>query len=313
MNLDIRHLKLIVAVSEEKSVTRAGEILHLTQSALSHQLREIEDKLGTPLFLRMNKKMILTPAGDRLLRTARQVLDEVKRAEDHISQIAANRLGTLRVSTECYTCYHWLPEVMKEFRRRFPGIEVKIEARATHRPIEALLEGTLDLAIVSTVGRERQLDIRPLFSDEMVVIMAPDHPLVSRPYLRARDFAAQNVILYVSPDESTLFEKVLRPAGVTPARISIVPLTEAIIEMVKAGLGISPLAKWAVAEQMAAGKVVARPLTRRGLHREWQAVTIKQETSPPYIDEFIALLSRPDMPLAKPAIVRFMSGTPLRR
>src|SRR5215471_5991500 len=145
MNLDIRHLKLIVAVTEEKSVTRAGEVLHLTQSALSHQLREIEDKLGTPLFLRMNKKMILTPAGDRLLRTARQVLDEVKLAEDHISQIAANRLGTLRVSTECYTCYHWLPEVMKQFRRKFPGVEVKIEAQATHRPIQALLEGTLDL------------------------------------------------------------------------------------------------------------------------------------------------------------------------
>jgi LysR family transcriptional regulator for metE and metH len=103
MKLDTRHLKLIVAVTEEKSVTRAGEKLHLTQSALSHQLREIEEKLGVPLFLRMNKKMILTQAGERLLQTARQVLDEMKRAEDHISQMAANRQGTLRISTECYT------------------------------------------------------------------------------------------------------------------------------------------------------------------------------------------------------------------
>src|SRR5215472_5259205 len=197
VNLDIRHLKLIVAVTEEKSVTRAGGVLHLTQSALSHQLRDVEQKLGTPLFLRMNKKMILTPAGERLLETARQVLAEMKRAEQHISEMAANRQGTLRISTECYTCYHWLPEVMKEFRRKFPGIEVKIEAHATHRPIDALLEGTLDLAIVSTVGRDKQLDYRPLFRDEMVVIMAPDHPLISQPYLRARDFAYQNVILYV--------------------------------------------------------------------------------------------------------------------
>ena len=135
VNLDIRHLKLIVAVTEEKSVTRAGEVLHLTQSALSHQLREIEEKLGTLLFRRMNKKMVLTPAGERLLQTARQVLDEMKRAEDHISQMAANRQGTLRISTECYTCYHWLPEVMKEFRRKFPGVEVKIDADATHRDV----------------------------------------------------------------------------------------------------------------------------------------------------------------------------------
>jgi LysR family transcriptional regulator for metE and metH len=115
------------------------------------------------------------------------------------------------------------------------------------------------------------------------------------------------VILYVSTDESTLFEKVLRPAGITPARTSTVPLTEAIIEMVKAGLGVSALAKWTVADQIAAGKVVARGVTRRGLHREWQAVTLQQDTSPIYIDEFISLLSRPDMPLAKPGIVRFMS------
>jgi LysR family transcriptional regulator, regulator for metE and metH len=308
VNLDIRHLKLIVAVTEEKSVTRAGEVLHLTQSALSHQLREIEERLGTPLFLRMNKKMILTQAGERLLRTARQVLDEMKRAEDHISQMAANRQGTLRISTECYTCYHWLPDVMKDFRRKFPGVEVKIDADATHRPIQALLQGKLDLAIVSEVRRDKQLQYRALFEDEFVAVMSTDHPLIERPYITAADFADQNLILYVGPEESTLYDKVLRPAGVTPARLSVVPLTEAIIEMVKAGLGISALARWAVKDQIAAGKIVARPLTRRGLHRRWHAVTVKQNIVPAYIDEFIALLSRPAMPVGKPDIVRFVSS-----
>src|SRR5215510_13564808 len=307
VNLDIRHLKLIVAVTEEKSVKRAGEVLHLTQSALSHQLREIEEKLGTRLFLRMNKKMILTQAGERLLRTARQVLDEMKRAEDHISQMAANQQGTLRISTECYTCYHWLPDVMKEFRRKFPGVEVKIDAEATHRPIQALLQGKLDLGIVSDVRRDKQLQYRALFEDEFVAVMSTDHPLVARPCLTARDFANQNLILYVAPEESTLFTKMLRPAGVTPARVSTVPLTEAIIEMVKARLGISVLARWAVKDQVAAGKIVARPLTRRGMHRQWQAVTIKQEMTPAYIDEFIGLLSGPAMPLGKRGIVRLVS------
>jgi LysR family transcriptional regulator for metE and metH len=308
MNLDIRHLKLIVAVTEQKSVTKAGELLHLTQSALSHQLREIEEKLGTPLFLRMNKQMILTQAGERLLSTARQVLDEMKRAEDHIAQMAASKQGTLRISTECYTCYHWLPDVMKEFRPKFPDVEIKIEAEATHRPVQALLRGKLDLAIVSDWRRDKLLHYQPLFEDEFVAIMATDHPLVSRPYLRARDFADQDLFLYVRPEESTLFEKILRPAGVTPARISEVPLTEAIIEMVKAGLGISALARWAVEEQIAAGQIAARSITRKGLHRQWQAVTIKQDSTPAYISEFIALLSRPAMPLMRPGVVRFASG-----
>jgi LysR family transcriptional regulator, regulator for metE and metH len=308
MDLDVRHLKLIVAVTEEKSVTRAGEVLHLTQSALSHQLREIEERLGTPLFLRMNKKMILTPAGERLLFTARQVLDELKHAEHHISQIAANRQGTLRISTECYTCYHWLPDVMKEFRRKFPGVEVKIQAEATHRPIQALLQGKLDLAIVTEVRRDKQLQYHALFEDEFMAIMATDHPLASRPYIRAGDFADQNVILYVEPEESTLFNKLLRPAGISPTRVSTVPLTEAIIEMVKAGLGVSALAQWAVKEQLATGKIVARPITRGGLRRRWQAATIKQDTIPAYIEEFIGLLSRPAMPLRKTGIVRFVSN-----
>ena len=308
MNLDIRHLRLIVAVTEEKSVTKAGEMLHLTQSALSHQLREIEDKLGTPLFLRLNKRMILTQAGERLLSTARQVLDEMKRAEDQIVQMAASRQGTLRISTECYTCYHWLPDVMKEFRHKFPAVEVKIDAEATHRPIQALLGGKLDLAIVSDWRPDKLLRYQPLFKDEFVAVMASGHSLVSRPYLRARDFADQNLILYVRPEESTLFEKILRPAGVTPAHVSEVPLTEAIIEMVKAGLGISALARWAVEEQIAAGGITARSITRKGLHRQWQAVTIKQDSPPAYINEFVALLSRPAMPLGKPGIVRFASG-----
>src|ERR671939_269448 len=119
MKLDIRHLKLIVAVTEEKSVTRAGERLHLTQSALSHQLRDVEEKLGTPLFSRVNKRMILTQAGERLLQSARHVLDELKRAEDDIAQMAVGAHGSLRISTECYTCYHWLPGMMKEFSRKY--------------------------------------------------------------------------------------------------------------------------------------------------------------------------------------------------
>ena len=109
MKLDIRHLKLIVAVTEEKSVTKAGERLHLTQSALSHQLRDIEERLGTPLFLRLNKRMIPTQAGERLLSSARHVLDELKHAEDEVAQMANHKRGALRISTECYTCYHWLP------------------------------------------------------------------------------------------------------------------------------------------------------------------------------------------------------------
>jgi LysR family transcriptional regulator, regulator for metE and metH len=308
MKLDIRHLKLIVAVTEEKSVTRAGERLSLTQSALSHQLRDIEDRLGTPLFLRLNKRMLPTQAGERLLGVARQVLDELKRVEDDIARMASHKQGTLRVSTECYTCYHWLPDLLKEFNRKFSGVEVQIILEATRQPIQALLNGKLDLAIVTSAPRDKLLSYQPLFKDEVVAIMKPDHPLAARPYMRPRDFSDQHLFLYVEPKESSLFRLFLAPAGVTPAKISQVQLTEAILDMVKAGLGISMMARWAVMDQVEAGRIVARPLTSKGLNRQWSAALLKNDYTPPYVNEFIEMLSRHAMPAIKPAMVRSASG-----
>src|SRR5919202_6667526 len=135
MDLEVRHLQLVSSVADVGSLTRASERLHLTQSALSHQLRDIESRLGTALFLRVGKRLVLTPAGERLLASAKQVLDGLERTELEIRQMGRDRAGVLRLTTECYTCYHWLPRVLTDYRRRFPAVEVRIDVDATHRPI----------------------------------------------------------------------------------------------------------------------------------------------------------------------------------
>ena len=291
LHLEVRHLRLVETVAREGGLTRAANRLHVTQSALSHQLRDIEDKLGAPLFLRLNKKMLLTQAGERILSSARTVLDELKRVEEDISQIALHREGILRISTECYTCYHWLPPVLKPFGLEFPRVEVRIIAEATRRPIESLLDGKLDLAITSTFTRNQKLMFKPLFKDEMVVIVSPDHPLASRAYVSAKDFASEHLLVYALPKEDlTIYQKILIPAGVTPRHQSRVELTEAIIEMVKAGLGIGVMARWAVSPQIAAGTVCALPLGARGFHRQWSAAMIRHQSVPPYLLKFVELL-----------------------
>ena len=296
LHLEVRHLRLVEMGAKEGGLTRAANRLHVTQSALSHQLRDIEDKLGAPLFLRLNKKMLLTQAGERLLSSAPAVLDELKRAEEDIRQIALHREGILRISTECYTCYHWLPPVLEPFARAFPRVEVRIVAEATRRPVEALLDGRLDLAITSTVTRNQKLIFKPLFKDEMVIIMSPDHPLASRSYISAKDFASEHLLVYAIPkEELTIYQKVLVPAGVSPKHVSRVELTEAIIEMVKAGLGIGVMARWAVAPQIEAGSLVGVPLTAKGLHRHWNAAMIRHKAAPPYLLKFVELLTQNPM------------------
>jgi LysR family transcriptional regulator for metE and metH len=292
LHLEVRHLKLVETVAKEGGMTKAANRLHLTQSALSHQLRDIEAKLGTPLFLRLNKKMLLTQAGERLLSSAPVVLDELKRVEEDIRQIALHREGILRLSTECYTCYHWLPSVLKPFSQTFPRVEVRIVAEATRRPIEALLDGRLDLAITSATTRNRKLLFKPLFKDELVVIMSPDHRLAAQAYCSAKDFVTEHLLVYAVPkEELTVYNKLLLPAGVAPKHVSRVELTEAIIEMVKAGLGLSVMARWAVAPQVEAGTLCALPLTARGFHRQWSAAMIRHKGVPPYLLKFVELLA----------------------
>jgi LysR family transcriptional regulator for metE and metH len=292
LHLEVRHLRLMETVAREGGITKAANRLHLTQSALSHQLRDIEEKLGTPLFLRLNKRMLLTQAGERLLNAAPLVLDELRRAEEDIRQIALHREGMLRISTECYTCYHWLPAVLKPFQEVFPRVEVRIVVEATRRPVEALLDGRLDLAITSTATRNHKLTFKPLFRDELVVIASPGHPLAARPYVTAKDLAAEHLLVYALPNEDlTVFQKVLVPAGVKPRQVSRVELTEAIIEMVKAGMGISVMARWAVAPHVEAGLLRVLPLTARGLHRQWSAAMIRHKAQPPYLRQFVELVA----------------------
>src|SRR5262245_44079149 len=227
MSLEIRHLRLVAAIAAEGGVTRAGNRLHLTQSALSHQLRDVEERLGAPLFERLNKRMVLTPAGERLLRTARLVLDEIRSAEDDIRRASSGRDGVLRITTECYTNYHWLPSRLKLFHQNYPRVDVEVVVEATSEPVGALIGGKLDLAIVNREVRDRRIALRPLFPAEFVVVMEPRHRLAARPYVRPEDFAEETYIMYSTLDDNTAFQEILRPAGIVPRRAIRVQLTEA--------------------------------------------------------------------------------------
>jgi LysR family transcriptional regulator for metE and metH len=292
VRLEIRHLKLLAAVAEEGSVTEAGRRLHVTQSALSHQLRDAEDRLGTALFLRLGKKMVLTPAGEKMLDSARKVLDELHGAETHIQGMNGGTCGVVRISTECYTCYHWLPPVMKKFHSKFPLVEIDIVLEATARPIEALLDGKLDVAVVSCRPRNKSLRLTPTCEDELMIVMGLHHRLAASTHVVPHDLAGETILCYPPKEDSTLLMKVLRPASIVPQRIVEIPLTESIVDMASAGIGVALLARWAVAAYLQTGRVVARPLNKSGFRRQWYAATLRSRPSPPYLTEFVNLLAR---------------------
>jgi LysR family transcriptional regulator for metE and metH len=302
MTLEVRHLSLVKAVAEAGNISRAGIQLHLTQSALSHQLQAIEQKLGVPLFLRHNKRMTLSKSGERLLRSAGQILEELNRVEEDIRLIASNKEGVLRVSTECSTAYHWLPSIVKIFKRKFPDITIQVVSEAAGHPMQYLIERKLDIAIIPRTIHDRQIVLEPLFQDKLVVIMHPDHPLAWKRYVTARDFADQHLFLYSERERTedwTFYSTVLAASGVTPRQVSFIALTEGIIEMVKAGLGIAVFAHWAIDPELKRHSIKALPITGKGYIRQWNAAFLKDNVVPPHMDSFIKMLANRRMPAMK--------------
>ena len=274
-------------------MTRAAHRLNLTQSALSHQLLDIEGRLGAPLFERRPRQMLLTPAGERVLESAHSVLAQLEAVESEIREASFERQGLIRVATECYTCYHWLPAQLQAFHRRYPAVEVRIEAQCTRRPVQGLLAGEIDLGIVSDPVRNRKVALEPLFDDELYLILAPDDPLARRKFVNAADFSDLHLLLYCDEKKDlTIYQELLIPAGVSPKRMSNLELTEAILEMVQARMGASVMAGWAAAPWVEEGRVRAVRITRRGLKRHWKAATLRSGGRTAHLDEFIQILAQ---------------------
>lgn len=294
--LEIRHLKLIKAIAETGTVSRASEKLFLTQSALSHQLRDMEQKLDAPLFLRLKKKMILTPAGERLLDSAKKLLAELETAERDVRQFNSENGGVLRLATDCYTCYHWLPPLLGDFQKQFPNVRVQIVAEATRNAVAALLAGEIDAAITDSAISEPELLVSDLFEDELVAVCSPKHRFAKKAFLRAEDFADEHLFTYKAPlKDLSIIRDFLAPRGVEPKQHSQIELTEAIIEMVKADLGIAVLANWAARPHLEAGTLVAVRITKKGLPRRWSAVIRKNhgnQPSPKYLRDFAAMIAK---------------------
>jgi len=296
VKLEIRHLKLLVTVADTGTVTQASKRLHVTQSALSHQLRDAEERLGATLFLRLGKRMVLTPAGETLLVSTRRVLEELSNAERMITGSNSGARGVIRLSTECYTSYHWLPALMTEFYKKFPAVEIQVVADVTCDVTTALLEGKLDVAICfcpacpGTLDDDKKVCRTTLFEDEMLLTMSPRHPLARKDYVLPAHLAGESVLIYPPRSESTLLTRIMQPAGVHPGRVIEIPVTEGLIELAAAGSGVGLLAAWAVAPYVRARKVVAKPIAPNGLHRTWYALTLRKQSQPEFLQVFLDLL-----------------------
>jgi len=289
--MEIRHLKLVKAIVEEGSISKAIFKLHLTPSALSHQLKEAEYQLGTKIFLRENKKLVLTPAGEKLYEAANEILDILSATEQAIKQMTFGETGEIRISTECYSGYHWLPSVMKQFQLLYPNVNLKIVMEATHYPLQKLLANELDIAITSDPVRNETIRYIELFQDELVMLVSENHPWAMKKYVEAEDFRDEHLIIHSLPLETvSVYQFFLAPSRVNPKKITPLPLTEASVEMVKADMGVMSMAKWAAQPYLSSSALKAVKIGKTGLKRKHYIAVLNGKKYPDYFTHFIDFL-----------------------
>ena len=291
--MEMRHLRLVRTLAEEGTLTAAARKLFLSQSALSHQLREIEEELGVRLFHRSNRRMVPTAAGERIVSGADVILAETASLREDILQLISGESGTLRVSACRNAGTHWLPEVLRSFKNRYPGVEVSIDTAPAHDPISRLVSRSIDIAIVNVIHKKPGISYLKLFDDEFVVVVPQTHPWASRRQVGARDFGEAHLIGYDLPFDIVEFNKhVLAPAGVTPLSLTKVPTTDAIIELVRADMGVAVLDRWSAQPYLQSNHIASVHLNTKALSRAWYAAITNDCRKPPYIAQFIAYLTK---------------------
>ncbi len=290
MHLELRHLRTIKAIHDAGGLARAAEQLHITQSALSHQVKGIEDQTGVELFARRSKPLRLSAAGQRLLRAAERILPEIDALAEEFRGLRSGKTGRLHIAIECHACFDWLFPVLEQFRRAWPEVDVDIRPGLAFGALPALMREEVDLVISSDPEDLPGVVFNPLFDYAPVFVASSQNPLAAKPFVEAEDFRDQTLLTYpVDRTRLDIFSELLGPARVEPRAVRQVELTAVILMLVAANRGVAVLPDWVLREVKYQPDYVTRPVTAKGLVKRMFAATRAEDATRPFMAHFLRL------------------------
>lgn len=288
--LERTHLGLLREVDRRGSLTAAASSLGLTQSALSHAVKKIEDQLGTPIWERQGRGLRLTHAGRYLLALAQRVLPQFEHAEHVLGQFARGERGTLRVGMECHPCYQWLLKVVEPYLRACPDVDLDVKQKFQFGGIGALLAHEIDMLVTPDPLRRKDLLFEPVFEYEQVLVVAREHPFARRAYVLPAELESETLITYpVEIERLDVYTQFLLPAGCVPKRHKTIETTDIMLQMVANGRGVAALPGWLVAEYAPRMAIAPVRLGRHGVPKQIFLGVRVADAEVDYIDAFIEL------------------------
>ena len=284
--LDSRQLRAFLMVASKGSFTKAAKELHLTQSAVSHAMKALEEDLGCRLLDRVGKKVLLTQAGEQFHERAETIFREMMLARSELNKLGEWGHGRLRVGATAAACQYILPPVLREFQKKFPKCHLTINPGYTSEIVDSIRNNTIDVAVTWATITDSDLQFTPLFEDELVFLVGPEHPWAKAGRIKRAEILREQYILFntstgwqrsqASSDSifrpSGIYEEIARyfkHEGVAIKSVIDMGSMSAIKELVKLGLGVTILAPWVAQAELSEKSLVALPLGRRKLKRKW--------------------------------------------
>lgn len=287
-NMELKYLRLIKTIAEEGNLANSSKKLFLTQSALSHQLRELETRLQCKVFARRRNLWELTEEGQVLYTTACEVVERIDVGLAEVRNLQSGASGTIRFSTECYSFYKGIPAFVQLMELVHPTVEVQLSLEATHHPIPKLLGKEIDMALVTDWSEQINLKSEVVYEDELYLLMHREHVLSNKEYVVPLDLLHTEILIHSYPLSSVaLFKHFLEPAGVVPINITAIPLTEIALELVMANKGVMCLPKWCLENFTASAELLFKKMGVQGTKRTHYLVYRAEDDHKRYIKDFV--------------------------
>jgi len=282
------HLTIVQEVDKQGSLTAAADVLCVTQSALSHSMKKLEQQLGTDIWLREGRSLRLTQAGQYMLAVANRVLPQLDLAENLLRQFAQGERGTLRIGMECHPCYQWLLKIVSPYLAAWPDVDVDVKQKFQFGGIGALFGYEIDLLVTPDPLFKPGLHFEPVFDYEQVLVVGKKHPLAAQPYVKPAQLTGEILITYpVSPERLDIYTQFLTPAGIAPRRHKTIETTDIMLQMVASGRGVAALPRWLVHEYACKVDVVPVKLGRQGIAKQIHLGAREGDLGTDYLRAFV--------------------------
>ncbi|WP_026286832.1 LysR family transcriptional regulator [Gilvimarinus chinensis] len=293
--LERHHLTLLRAVQREGTLTGAAESLHLTQSALSHSVKKLEQRLNIELWEKEGRRLRLTAAGEYLLSLANRLLPQFEHAEQVLQQMAAGERGALRIGMECHPCYQWLLKIVGPYLDAWPGVDVDVKQQFQFGGMAALFGHDIDLLVTPDPLHKPGVEFTPVFDYEQVLVVFSGHRLAKKSHVQPRDLVDEVLISYPVPIERLdIYSHFLMPAGIAPRQHKTIETTDIMLHTVAAGRGVAALPRWLVEEYAASLPITPLRLGNNGVAKHIYLGVRNADRQTDYVDAFVKMAKGED-------------------